>query len=51
METAMSKKPEGLDNFHSLLGALAQVPKRELDREIEKDAKRKARKKAPKRKK
>lgn len=50
--TSKRKKPEGLTEFQSLLGGLAKVPKRELDREIEKDAKRKAAKKqARKRKK
>ncbi len=36
------KKPEGLDNFHKLLGPLSQVPKKELDRAIEKQQKKKA---------
>jgi hypothetical protein len=42
----MPKKPEGVGKFQKLLGKLAQVPKRELDREVAK-----AKKKAKKRKK
>lgn len=42
----MTKKPEGLPEFQSLLTKLAQVPKKELDRELAKQ-----KKKAVKRKK
>jgi len=49
--TNKRRKPEGLDNFHTLLGGLSKVPKQELDREVQKDLKRKAKKKAGKRKK
>lgn len=46
----MTKKPEGLAEFQSLLGKLAQVPKKELDRELAK-RKPKRKRKAAKRKK
>jgi hypothetical protein len=32
----VSKKPQGLPEFQSLLGRLAKVPKRELAREADK---------------
>jgi hypothetical protein len=41
----MPRKPEGLPEFQSLLGKLAKVPKRELDRQIERHEARKAKKK------
>jgi len=42
----MTKKPEGLDKFSTLLGKLSKVPKKQLDREVAK-----AKKRAVKRKK
>jgi len=42
--TKRRKKPEGLPQFQSLLGKLARVPKKELDKEIERDAAKKAKK-------
>jgi hypothetical protein len=36
----MSKKPEGIGEFQSLLGKLAQVPKKELDQQVAKVKKR-----------
>ncbi|MFN0016668.1 MAG: hypothetical protein ACKVP0_00325 [Pirellulaceae bacterium] len=48
----MTKKPEGMDEFHSLLGKLAKVPKAQLDREVDKaKLKSLAKKRAKKRKK
>lgn len=38
----MSKKPDGLGEFQALLGKLAKVPKKELDREVAKAAKKRA---------
>jgi len=34
------KKPEGFEDFKRLLGAISQVPKKEVDREVEKSLKR-----------
>ncbi len=44
MSDQKSKKPEGLTEFHNLLGKLAQVPKTQLDREVRKAAKKRAEK-------
>jgi hypothetical protein len=41
----MTRKPKGLPEFQSLLGKLAKVPKRELDREVEKHKKKAAKRK------
>jgi hypothetical protein len=38
----VTKKPQGLPEFQSLLGKLARVPKRELDREVAKHKKKAA---------
>lgn len=40
----MSKKPEGLPEFQSLLGKLAQVPKKQLDKQVLKAARKRAEK-------
>ena len=45
MSDQKSKKPEGLPTFQSLLGKLARVPKKELDREVAKAKKRAAKRK------
>jgi hypothetical protein len=47
----MNTKRERIGDFRDLLGKLAQVPKRELDREVEKYEAKKHKKKARKRKK
>ncbi len=47
----MNTKRERIGDFRELLGKLAQVPKRELDREVEKHEAKKHKKKARKRKK
>jgi hypothetical protein len=41
----MSKKPQGLPEFQTLLGKLVKVPKRELDREVAKHKKKAAKRK------
>ncbi len=41
----MSKKPQGLPEFESLLGKLAKVPKAQLDRQVERYKERKLAKK------
>jgi hypothetical protein len=46
----MTRKPEGLPEFQSLLSKLAQVPKKELDKQLA-NRKPKRKKKAAKRKK
>lgn len=41
----MTRKPQGLPEFQSLLGKLTKVPKRELDQQVAKHKKKAAKRK------